>query len=335
MRRSKKTLLAHALDLTGFGCLLRAARSWQGVLLLNYHRIGDARFSLLDRNLWSATADDFDLQMRFISRNFDVVPLGELDWALRQSRGRFVLITFDDGYRDNYQEAYPILRTYSCPATFFLTSGFLDEKRLPWWDEIAWMVRTARAAAIRENPWTGPSMLLDVPSREASIQKLLSIYKRLPDHRTDDYLNFLADVLATGRYSLEGGVDLWMTWDMVREMKSQGMTFGGHTVTHPVLANQSAEQQDFEIGQSGRRIAEELGEPTTAFSYPVGGHNSFNADSRAALERHGYQWGFTYFGGYVRPGSSIDRYAMPRTAVELDISGASFRALATLPQLFA
>ena len=121
---------------------------------------------------------------------------------------------------------------------------------------------------------------------------------------------------------------------MIREMKREGMTFGGHTVTHPILANLSAEQQDWEVGECQRRLTAELGEPMEAFSYPVGGTSSFNGDTRMALERHGYQWAFSYEGGYCHYNQK-DRFALPRTAIETDIDLPIFRAIATLPQLFA
>ena len=125
-----------------------------------------------------------------------------------------------------------------------------------------------------------------------------------------------------------------MSWDHIREMRNNGMSFGGHTVLHPILANLPAELQDDEIGNCRSRIVEELGEPIDAFSYHVGGPKSFNADTRAALTRHGFKTAFTYLGGYCHHGHS-DPLAIPRTAIETDIDLPLFRAITTLPQVFA
>ena len=331
---SKRAWLSQALDITGCGRALRASHVWQGVLILNYHRIGDSSRSLLDRNLWSATLEDFDYQVGLAVKNFDVVGLNDLEQVLREPHGRHVMFTFDDGYRDNYTDGYQVLRSHGVPATFFLTTGFLDDPRVPWWDEIAWMVRTSPLSALDVNRWTSTPVPFDEPHRESAIRRLLDVYKGLPGESTADFIEFLAGALQSGRCPQSVSDDLWMTWDMVREMRRGGMTFGGHTVTHPILANQSAEQQDWEISECQRRLVEELGEPVFAFSYPVGGPSSFNVFTRTSLTTHGFRLAFTYYGTYCRPGHR-DLHAISRTAIETDIDPPQFRAVVTLPQLFA
>ena len=331
---SKLALLARTLDVTGCGRALRAVGVWDGVLILNYHRVGDARHSLFDRNLWSATDADFDQQMGLISKQFDVIGMNDLDRAHRERRGRYVMVTFDDGYRDNYENAFPILKRHGVPATFFLTTGFIDSHQVAWWDEIAWMVRTSSHSSLMANRWTTTPFTFDDPDREVAIRRLLNVYKGVPDEETAEYLTFLAETLETGRCPTDSAHDTWMTWDMIREMKANGMTFGGHTVTHPILANQSSSQQDWEVGECKRRLVEELGEPIEAFSYPVGGRSSFNAFTRAALARHGFRWGFTYISGLYAH-NSTDPFAINRAAIELDVTLPLFSAITTLPQIFA
>ena len=177
-------------------------------------------------------------------------------------------------------------------------------------------------------------MQFDEPHREAAINRLLTVYKNLTGIVTEDYVQFLGDALGTGRCPPQIARKLWMTWDMIREMKQNGMTFGGHTVNHPILANLSHEQQDEEVGACRRRLVEELGEPIEAFSYPVGGSRSFNKATRQSLAKHGFKWGFTYLGGYCHFGQE-DHLAIPRTAIETDIDLSMFRAITTLPQVFA
>lgn len=331
---SKRNLLARTLDVTGCGRMLRATQAWEGVLILNYHRIGDCRSSLLDRNLWSATVEDFEAQIRMIASNFKVIGPNEIDQVLQRRRGRHVMVTFDDGYLDNYANAFPILKAHDVPATFFITTGFLDIPKVPWWDDIAWMVRTSPLGILDVNNWTTTPIKFDEPHRENAINWLLGVYKGLSGEVTEDFLNFLGDALQTGRCPTEIARRLWMTWDNIREMRQAGMTFGGHTVTHPILANISSEEQDREVGGCRRRLIEELGEPIEAFGYPVGGRKSFNSDTREALIRNGFKWGFAYMGGYCRYGHG-DQLAIPRTAIETDIDLPHFRAITTLPQVFA
>jgi len=327
-------MLAHALDRTGCGKLLRLTPSWRGVLILNYHRIGEAGHSLLDRNLWSATTEEFDQQIRTIIRDFDIVGLNDLETALRDRRGRSVMITFDDGYLDNYTEAFPVLKSHGAPATFFITTGFLDVPQVPWWDEIAWMVRTCRLPFLPQTPWIGGPIQFDEPHRERAIRRILAAYKILDGDSTNEFMEHLAVELGTGRAPSHIGHELWMTWAMIREMSQSRMTFGGHTVNHPILANLTAQAQDFEIGECKRRLTQELKQPIEAFSYPVGGHTSFNQHTRDALTRHGYKWAFTYVGGVVSQ-FHLDPFALQRSAVETDTIRPIFRAMLTLPHFFA
>ncbi len=333
-RNWKRRWAARALDWSGGNWMLRRCPVWHGLIILNYHRIGFQATSDLDRNLWSATPDDFQQQLAFLKRNFDVISLADLDDVLHRPRSRTVMITFDDGYRDNYTYAYDSLKQVGLPATFFVTTGFLDRPQVPWWDDIAWMVRNSTIAELPQNQWFQTPVPLHVAQKTLAINRLLKIYKSLDGRQTSQFISYLAEALQTGRCPAELGQDLWMTWDMVREMRANGMTIGGHSVTHPVLACVSPEQQDYEISECRRRLVEELGEPIDGFSYPVGGWSSFNEITSNALQRHGYRWGFTYLGSYLKPGE-FDRYALRRTAIETDIDMPLFHTILSLPQVFA
>ena len=331
---TKRELLARTLDVTGGGHVLRSARTWNGVLVLNYHRIGNPGDSLFDHNLWSASAEDFERQTAFLAKSFDVIGLADLEHALSQSRGQFVMVTFDDGYRDNYSTAFPILKSYGVPATFFIATGFIDHPRVPVWDELAWMSRTTTLPLLAANEWLPSPVSFADQDRAQGFRQLLTVYRTAGSELIGEYLDDLADALGTGRCPASMAADQWMTWDMLREMQSEGMTFGGHTVNHPILANTTADQQDWEVGECQRRLIDELGQPIDAFSYPNGKRGDFNEFTRAALRSHGYRWGFGFFGGYC-PAGHADRFALCRTAIESDIDLSQFRAISTLPQVFS
>ena len=330
---SKREQAARILHASGFGWLLRQLKTWHGVLVINYHRIGKSSESLFDRELWSATPETFDAQVHFLKENYDIIGAGDLDELAGKRRGRYVQITFDDGYRDNYECAYPILRSHGVSATFFLTTGFIDQPRLPWWDEIAWMVRASGRSGVEGTPGLSIQVVFDEPDREHAIHILLSVYKSLPGEATGAYLDFLAAATGSGRYDMTNMQEMWMTWDMVREMRQGGMWFGGHTVNHPVLANLPREQQGEEITGCKKRIEAELDEPMILFSYPVGGPQSFNDDTRACLREQGVKFSYSYYGGFRRS-SDWDPYDIRRIAMESYVSPELFRAMVTLPQLF-
>lgn len=303
---------------------------WSGVVGLNYHRIGDGRRSVFDRGLWSATAEAFDQQVRWLKSAFDVITPEDLPRVKRNGRGRHVLITFDDGYADNHDTALPILTAAGARATFFIATGYLDDARLPWWDEIAWMVRSSEKRSVTVSEWLPAPVTFDEPEREQAVRTLLRAYKRLPGDRTSAYLEAIAEATGTGRPAAKDHTGLWMTWNMVREMRAAGMTIGGHTVRHQVLARLPRAEQWDEISGCARRLREELDLAMDTFSYPVGTRDSFNTDTLACLREAGVTSAFSYYGGF-RSLHKWDDLDIPRIPVEQDTSFDEFRALVMFP----
>lgn len=318
------TLKAHVRRLAG------AVAPWKGVVGLAYHRIGDGTGSRFDRGLWSATPEAFDRQVRWLKANYDVISPREIPYVLRLRRGRHVIVSFDDGFRDNYTDAFPILRAHRATATFFVSTGFLDAPRLPWWDELAWMVRESRRGELSLPGFLPVPLPLERPDPQRAIRALLGVYHELPHDRTGAFLDALAEATGTGRHAGPEAERLWMTWDMVRELRAGGMTIGGHSVTHPVLSRLPLEAQREEIRGCARRLEQELGAPMRVFAYPVGQPGSFDAGTRECLREAGVRIAFSYYGGLSRL-DRWDPYDVRRHAVEQDTTFDEFRARVALP----
>ena len=330
----KQAIAAAVLSKTGLGALLCRANRWSGVLAFNYHRVGDGRGTLFDRGLWSADAESFADQLRCWKSCLDVISPDDLPDVLSRRRGRYALVTFDDGYRDNYETAFPILRTEKVPAAFFVSTGFLDSPRLPWWDEIAWMVRTSRRASILLPGWIPGELTFDEPDREQAVRALLVAYKAMAAESTDRFVAAIAEATGSGRPGPGHAGKLWMTWDMVREMKKSGMVIAGHTLSHVVLARSSRKRQQEEISGCAARLSAELGDPMRHFSYPVGSRTSFDAVTVACLREAGVRFAFSYYGGFRRF-SDWDDYDIRRVAIETYLTRDWARSLAALPQVFS
>lgn len=329
--KSRREIAAHTLHWTGTRWLVGRLARWHGVLTLNYHRLGNVAQAPWDRAVFSATAEDFARQLAFLARNFDVIVPEEIPQTLAR-RGRAVLITFDDGYRDNYTAAFPALRAQGLRATFFLATGFLDHPRLPWWDEVAWMIRATPQHQLAL--CCAPPIHIDRPHCSSAIDAALRIYKRLPTTQTAPFLDALAHAAGTGRAPAALAHDAWMTWDMVREMAAAGMTIGGHTVTHEILGHMAESDQRREIHGCRDRIVAETHRPMTTFSYPVGKPGAFSDLTKRLLAEAGVQFAFTYSGGLlVTP--PHDLYAIPRIGVESDTSLPRFKAMLALPHRLA
>ena len=332
---SKRRLAARWLRATGLGTVLRQLGTWQGLLVLTYHRISEAADTLLDYGVWSATPDALDQQLRFLKRHAEVITADDLPHVWRARYGRYVLVAFDDGYRDNYELAFPILRSHGLSAIFFLATGFLDHPRVSWWDEIAWMVQQSTRDELPAGRWLGAPLRLDEGGgRKLAVRALTAVYKSLPVEQTETYLDFLAEATGSGRCPPALMHDAWLTWDMARQMQAAGMRFGGHTVNHPVLARLPPADQRAEIEQCARRLEAELGSPMRWFSYPVGAPNTFSQATRQCLHDQGVRYAFSFYGGYT-PFRGQDDYDLRRAAVSVHTTLDEVQALLALPALFA
>jgi peptidoglycan/xylan/chitin deacetylase (PgdA/CDA1 family) len=329
---NKLDVAANALRWTGGGVVLRSAPVWQGILALNYHRIGDPNASPFDRDVFSARQDAFDKQVSFLKRNYDLITPSEIAEARKKNRGRFIMLSFDDGYRDNFDLALPVLRAHGAVASFFICTGFIDHPRIAWWDEIAWMIRTSEAPVLPAGEWFTAEVPLTAGDRLEAVRTALKRFKELPGDRTGEYLDFLRAV--TRRQAGEIGADLWMSWEMIRELSRAGMTIGAHTMSHQLLGKLDEAEQKRQIAGSRDRIAAEVGVIPTAFAYPVGSRTAFNDVTKRLLREHGFETAFSFYGGLQRF-EPFDPYDIRRANVSHVATQPIFEATVTLPGLFA
>ncbi|MEA2292506.1 MAG: hypothetical protein QOE86_145 [Solirubrobacteraceae bacterium] len=323
---------ANVLGAPWMGWLLRLP-PWRGTLVLAYHRIlEDGAETPLDPGVVSATRSVFAAQLGLIVRHLDVVGSDALaDPAHRPARR--VMLTFDDGYRDNYEVAFPLLRAHGARATFFLATGFLDRPHVPWWDELAWMVRSSPKETLEPGGWLPDSVALDGDRRRA-IGQLTRVYKGLDSGRTEDFLAYCAEATGSGRCPDALARDLWVTWEMAAEMRDAGMEIGGHTVSHPVLARAGEDRQREEIEGCRRRLHDQLGIPMRSFAYPVGLRDCFGDTTKRLMREAGVRHAFSLYGGYT-PGRPADPYDVPRASIGRGTDPAAFRAKLTVPRVFA
>ena len=205
--------------------------------VLAYHRITDvsAPDMEFDRGVVSASPEMFERQMRFIAREFQVISLHDLHAHARSGRplpDRPALITFDDGYRDNHEEAFPVLRALGLPAVIFLITGAIGTDRVMWWDELSYLLGRAEPGWF-ELPLAGLRPLMSAPARAQVHADLLRLLKAVPDERRSAAMEELRDVL--GVASPRPRSPLFMNWAAVAELEAGGVSCQPHTVNHPLL----------------------------------------------------------------------------------------------------
>ena len=212
---------------------------------------------------------------------------------------------------------------------FFPATGFLDERNLSWWDEIAWMIRHSSKSGLPESIWW--SAVNWGTDRETAIRTVLRAFKKVSAEDSRLILDFVAEHSGTSRASGRI-VAPWMTWDNLREMVANNMDVGAHTVTHPILSRLSPQDQFQEIHRSKQRLEEMLNRPVNAFSYPVGQSDSFDGSSRQLLDQSGIRWAFSFYGGYTN--GKFDPYDLQRIAIDSNLGLRAFRCITQVPQLF-
>jgi peptidoglycan/xylan/chitin deacetylase (PgdA/CDA1 family) len=208
------------------------------LMILSYHRIGDAAQTPYDSGLFSATAEEFDAQITYVKRRFHVTNLEEALGIVRgdTSAGTSVLITFDDGYLDNYTLAFPILRSHKVQAAFFLPTAFIGTGELPWWDTIAFIVKQSRKKVIELRYPEAARLHLKRESLPQAIIGILQLYKRHSMQQRERFISELESSCESSRPQ-NTSQRCFLNWDEAREMQRVIIAFGSHTHTHEILSS--------------------------------------------------------------------------------------------------
>ena len=289
--------------LTGSGILpiLERLPTQPGLIVFNHHRIGDRERCAYDRGLFSATAEQFEAQVAYIKEHFPVLlphQVAEVMANRTPLQGMHAMITFDDGYLDNYSVAYPILKRHQVPAAFYLVSDFVGTGALPWWDVLAYTARHCRKGAL-ELSWCDERPLRLGPDVEAAIQTLVRSFKS--DRNTDPEAS-LAELREASGVEVVGEGRRFLDWGEAREMMAGGMEMGAHTRTHPIISKLPAEAQRQELRVSKQSLEEHLGGRVGSFAYPNGSLHDFTPETMALVAEEGYSTAFSFYGGINRNG---------------------------------
>jgi len=265
-------MISHALSkaISFIVCKSQAIRLYNvlragDVSILMYHRVSPLESpDVHHKGVVSAEPNEFWAQMRYLKKHYNVIPIEEIGSAKRNS----VVITFDDGYSDNYKYAYPILKHLGLPATVFLTTGFLDNPKLPWWDKMAIIGQDKKIG------W-----LKNISDKE----KIKRIDRLSKNHK------------------MPSAKGLFMTWKQVKEMQKHNITFGPHTVSHTILTKIPIAKAKKEIKDSIDTILKKLGSIVSVFVYPNGHEKDMSKSIDSYLETIGIKHVATCLYGKAEP----------------------------------
>lgn len=282
----------------------------QRVWILRYHSISDSR----DQNFRYVTPSIavsptvFEKHIVFLSSHYTILALDDVAAWINGAislRRQSIVITFDDGYGDNYRYAYPILKKYGATATFYVATDAIGNAYPLWTSELRDIVYRARQRHVTLDSIGSPRIdLSDEAAKKQTIQTIARIMRCSDKKARGEIVREMREKLTGEKNGFLH--DVMMNWDELREMKQGGMCIGSHTMSHPLLTEISQEEAATEIADSKAKIEEELDAPVVHLSYPNPGEGVHVNEAVKTLVRHaGYLTARTSSKGSVRKDSDL------------------------------
>ncbi|MBD2519716.1 polysaccharide deacetylase family protein [Nostoc sp. FACHB-973] len=315
-----------------------------GALILMYHRVAEA-----DSDPWSlcVTPKHFAEHLEVLRQYGYPLHLQQLTKRLsdRQYINRSIVVTFDDGYADNFYHAKPLLEKYDIPATVFVTTGGIDQKREFWWDELErlllqpgilpdllrlningrtyqWELGEAthysEADRQRDRHWQSDRKPKRAPTLRHTLYR--SLYQLLQFLSADERSKLLDELAIWVNAEPVGrSTHRSLSNEDMLALESGGLIeIGAHTVTHPFLSQLPIASQQDEIQHSKDYLEKILGHVITSFSYP---HGSYTNETTSIVQETGFTCACSSIVGKVQQNSNF--FLLPRVVVE-DWDGKTF-----------
>jgi peptidoglycan/xylan/chitin deacetylase (PgdA/CDA1 family) len=311
--------------------------------IVTYHHVAeDDPAYPYDPDVADATPAQFRRQMEMLAKY--CTPIG-VDELIRAVEGEPlpknpVMVTFDDGYRSCHDVALPILRAVGVRATFFVSTSFIEERRLYWWERIALAMAHTK---LTRATITYPETIELSPQNPKDRIKLLDLVKNSASLDVDRFLTELCTALGvTWNHEIERDYanGLIMTWDQVRALSRAGMDVESHGRRHRVLKTLDNDMLIDELAGSRADLEAALGRPVRAVAYPVGRSIARETRIRDAIASAGYRIGLTNASGVnkvwplsMRGVMPIDPFNVKRLSTDRSMSDAMFLTQVALPQL--
>jgi peptidoglycan/xylan/chitin deacetylase (PgdA/CDA1 family) len=315
LRAGYSTGVLHALN------CLRPAKH-RGLLILVYHSVGAN--DLLHRGL-RVSASHFSRQLDYATRHFEILSLERAVEMMKRGEPlpeNAAALTFDDGFRDNYETAFPLLKKRGCPATVFVATEPLTKKTSLWPYKLLFWIKNSPASRLEFSPGELPGtgrIAFDLRTKRRRRRALYAIEAALSRVSRRERERLLAGIAEKLGLALDDDPfeELQMlTWEQLREMAEGGMTIGSHTLSHPTLPALSRDDARREIAESKAVLEAELKRPVKLFAYPFGGFEHFSPEIQALVNEAGYEGACTTIGGVNLPGANP--LALRRVAVQDD-----------------
>ncbi len=232
----------------------------------------------------------FESHLNYLTKHYEIISLDELIEYRFNSRPvppRSAAITIDDGYRDFYDVAFPVLKKFNVPATFYVVTSFVDGKNWIWTDKARYILgnTSVERCEFMVGAKKIESRLSDIESRLVVAGSINSELKKMADEEKDSMLLELASQMNVTIPGLPSDDFKALGWDEARTMLNHKIDIGSHTANHPILTNVSEDVLEMELRISKLTLEEKLQQESVHFCYPNG---NVSKRERDAAENAGY-----------------------------------------------
>jgi len=326
-----KLILAYILYYTRILSLIKFLKFRQKAVVLTYHRVltyEESNCSYSNRAI-IVEKNTFEKQLKFLRRAFNVISLSELEDRIK-NKTHFddysCFITFDDGWKDNYVNAFPLLTKFNLPAAIFLSAGFIGQLRIFWQEQL-----NRCLALLKSNP----HIYRDLEKKNGELIRQLNLKEIFEekDKSSRKLVNQLVSELKLKKPSIRQKIidlftselevllqenntpDKFLKWEDVHAMAEHNITFGSHGVNHLILTELDNETMCNELKISKQNLEGAINSQITSISYPNG---NFNESVIHTTKESGYSIGFT-----TQPGTMdihTNHFKIPRINIHQDVT---------------
>lgn len=290
---------------SGIGFVANAFSRRPKGIILAYHRVAPAEaVSPLLKDL-SVQSSSFERQLAYLKRDYKVISLEQaLEYVKNGSNSlnNTVVITFDDAYEDNYLYAFPVLRKYGLPATIFVSTGFIGNKGVFWWERLGDMLETTQKKMVVFS-FKNKNYCFKLGANKRTVFfSIMQLFKESSCADQKNLIKLLQEAFDVPDIQKNSRC---LSWKQMQEMSEYNITFGSHTHSHCALSSVSHVQLAEEIRKSKELIESNLKKRVTLFAYPFGEKDDFNEETIAYISQAGYSCALTMMQGPFYPKDNL------------------------------
>ncbi|MCD4670532.1 MAG: polysaccharide deacetylase family protein [Actinomycetia bacterium] len=285
-----------------------------------YHGVSDRQTDFdSDDPAMVISTKNFEKQIKYLSEFYNVISAHDLANHIKKKippAPNSVVITFDDGLKNNFTNAFPILQRYDMEAIIFLITGCIDTLKINWLNKFYYIINKIGASRFTEEfkrEFPAHSNLIGKIGQKNIVEHMEFILKyKVDDNIREKFMQELCNKFRV-RISKEKIKDLYLSWKEIKKMADAGISFGGHTSMHPVLSTLNYEKAKKEIIGSRQNIEAKISKEINLFAYPYGEKDSFDLNIKKILASHGFLCAFSTIDGLNNLNS--DLYELKRIPI--------------------